>query len=156
MSTFAYYAAWLLVGLLLTALVSAFLTRTMRRREQALLLAEALARHSVWVAAQRSRTELDLRREDADSALQQASAVQSRWFPRLAPELGDVMAIDQRIEGFLITQHRLRIEDPEAWLESDHDERFMALWRDYLAALDRLNEKLRAVTGEARPVEGPA
>lgn len=149
MSPLAYYALWLVAGLLAVAAVSAAITRLMRRREQALVLAEALARHSVWVAAQRSRLELDLRRDEADAALQQAQAVQARWFPRLAPELAAVMQVDQRIDGFLMHQRRLRFQDPEAWLESDHDQQFMALWREYLAAVEGLTQKLRGVTGEA-------
>ncbi|MBL0422939.1 hypothetical protein JI739_21565 [Ramlibacter sp. AW1] len=153
-STLAYYVLWLSVGLLLVAIASGLITRTLRRREQALALAEALARHSVWVAAQRSRIELELRREEADAALRQARRVQGRWFPRLASELAEVLEIDRRIENFLVAQHRLRIDDPEAWLESDHDERFMALWREYLVTVERVTEKLKRVTGEERqPVE---
>lgn len=154
MTQFAYYGAWLLVGLLLVAAVSATLTWLMRRREQALVLADALARHSVWVAAQRTRTELELRREEADAALQEARTVQARWFPRLAGELSAVLEIDRRLEQFLVSQHQLRMTDPEAWLVSDHDERFMVLWRDYLGAVESMTDKLRRVTGEAmQPVE---
>lgn len=148
MSTLTYYALCLSAGLLLVAAVSAGLTWLMRRREQALMLMEALDRHAVWVAAQRGGLALDLRRAEADAALQQASAVQSRWFRRLGPELGALMEIDQRIEGFLLHQQRLRQSDPEAWLESDHDGQFMALWREYQAAMDSLTLQLQKATGE--------
>lgn len=148
MNQLTYYALCLAAGLLLVALVSAGLTWLMRRREQALVLMEALNRHAVWVTAQRGGLVLDLRREEADAALQLASSVQSRWFRRLAPEFGALMAIDQRIEGFLLHQQRLRQSDPEAWLESDHDERFMALWREYLAAMEQLTARLQRMTRE--------
>lgn len=147
-SPLAYYTLWLIGGLLVIAAFSAGFTRLMRRREQALILAEALARHTAWVAAQRSRLDLDLRREEADAALHHAAQVQARWFPRLSTELGDVMRIDQRIDGFLMHQSRLRYHDPEAWLESDHDGQFMSLWREYLEAVEVVTLKLRRATGE--------
>ncbi|TFZ01335.1 hypothetical protein [Ramlibacter rhizophilus] len=148
MSPLAYYALWLVLGLVAVAAVSAAFTRLMRRREQALVLAEALARHSVWVAAQRSRLELAPRRDEADAALQQAQEVQARWFPHLAPALATVMQVDQRIEGFLMHQRRLRFHDPEAWLESDHDQQFMSLWREYLEAIEGVTARLERATGE--------
>lgn len=148
MNQLTYYALCLAAGLLLVALVSAGITWLMRRREQALVLMEALNRHAVWVAAQRGGLALDLRREEADAALQVASAVQSRWFRRLGPEFGSLMAIDQRIEGFLLHQQRLRYDDPEAWIESDHDGQFMALWREYVVAMEALTIRLRRATGE--------
>lgn len=151
MSPLTYYALWLLAGLLVVALVSASLTWLMRRREQALVLAEALSRHAVWVATQRSKVALELQREEADAALLQARAVQSRWFPGLAPEFRALLEVDRRLDGFLARQHALRLSDPEAWLESDHDEHYLLLLREYLHALDRLTERLGRMTGEAAP-----
>ncbi|MEJ7930679.1 hypothetical protein WG922_11900 [Ramlibacter sp. AN1015] len=151
MSPLTYYALWLLGGLLVVAIVSASLTWLMRRREQALVLAQALSRHAVWVAAQRSKVALELQRDEADAALQQAAAVQSRWFPALAGEFRALLEIDRRLDTFLAAQHALRMTDAEAWLESDHDEHFLALWREYLVALDRLTERLARLTGEAAP-----
>ena len=42
-----------------------------------------------------------------------------------------------------MTQQALRLQDPEAWLESDHDVRFLEQWRMLDVAVERMAQELK-------------
>jgi hypothetical protein len=56
------------------------------------------------------------------------------------------MAVHRRLVHFLAAQHALWLRDPQHWLESEHDQRFMALWRQHHFALHALLARLEQVT----------
>lgn len=148
-----YYLLWLAGGLVAIAIVSAGIARHLRlrllRRAKAAQALDALARYCDWVAAQ-GRTAFfqgDARGED--SPLQEVRAIRQQWFPELSPETAEIFAVHARLIDFLWTQQMLRVSDPEAWLESDHERQFMDLWRLHLRAVQQAVEKLRMVAGVA-------
>jgi hypothetical protein len=65
------------------------------------------------------------------------------WFPELAGDMADLMAVHNRLMNFLHTQQALWLRDPERWLESGHDRRFVALWRQHRLALEALHGRLQ-------------
>lgn len=153
MSNLSYYLLWLAGGLLAIAIISAGVARHLRlrllRRLKAAQVLDALARYSDWVAAQ-GRTAFfqgDVRSED--SPLQEIRVFRQQWFPELSAEAAEIFAVHARIIDFLWTQQTLRMSDPEAWLESDHEKQFEDLWRLHLRAVDDIVEKLRLVAGVA-------
>lgn len=151
-SPFMYYALCLLAGVLLAAAVSAAITWHLRRqelrREHALVLGQALTRYASWVAAQRGGAGLGPQRDLADRALLDASRAQGRWFPQLRDELSGLLAADRELEGFVHRQRQLRISDPEAWLESNHEIRFARLLRQQDETVERILQRL---DGAANP-----
>ncbi|AEG92103.1 hypothetical protein [Ramlibacter tataouinensis] len=162
MSDLSSLALWLLSGVALAAVISALITRHLRlreaRREQGLRLLHALARYSAWVASQRRNAAFVLHDDVAETALQEAARAQALGFPRLSRQWSALMDVHTRLAAFLAAQQRLRLADPEAWLESDHDGRFMQLWREHEAALHALTDRLELATGAsfAGPEPGSA
>lgn len=153
MSNLSYYLLWLAGGLLAIAIISAGITRHLRlqllRRLKAAQALDALARYSDWVAAQ-GRTAFfqgDAREEDAP--LQEVRRINRQWFPELSAETAEIFAVHARLIDFLWTQQMLRVSDPEAWLESDHERRFMELWRLHLRAVNQTVDKLGLAGGMA-------
>jgi hypothetical protein len=150
MDTTTYLAAWLLAALVGIGLLSALLARHKRRhdlrRMQAERMALALQRYSEWVCAQRLAAVFQGEGPDAAAALDEACTIRLAWFPELAGDMAEVMAVHNRIVNFLSTQQALWLRDPERWLASDHDKRFMALWRQHRFALQALHEKLEHAT----------
>ena len=148
-SPFTYYALCLLAGLLLAAAVSAAITWHLRRhelrREHALVLAQALTRYASWVAAQRGGAGLGPQRDLADRALLDASRAQGRWFPPLRADVSRLLEADRQLESFVHRQHQLQMTDPEAWLESNHENRFADLLRQQDEGVERI---LRRLEGE--------
>ncbi|HZY19017.1 MAG TPA: hypothetical protein VFE82_11085 [Ramlibacter sp.] len=151
MSSVTYHALWLLGALALIALGSALITRHLRlrewRRQGAEDALEALARYCEWLAEQRRSAGFSLQRPGPADALAQLRSLQQARFPQLAPAMVQLLAVHARTLDFLWRQQLLRLNDPEAWLESDHDGRFMALWREHRAAVHALADLLRERAG---------
>jgi hypothetical protein len=152
-----YLAAWLLALLGAIALLSWALARHQRRddlrRVQAHLLAQALGRYSEWVCAQRLAAVFQGEGPEAAEALNQACTIRLAWFPELAGDMAELLAVHNRILNFLTNQQALWLRDPEHWLESDHDKRFLALWRQHRFAQEALLAKLeRASSVKFQPV----
>lgn len=149
MSNTVYYSVWLVAALIAIALISATLVRALRvrelRRQKALELLDALSRYSEWVAAQRRAAFFQGEKEDAAAPLEEARRIGRAWFKELAGELVDLLIVHNRLVDFLWNQHLLRLRDPEAWLESDHDTRFLQLWRQHRHALEGVQVKLRSL-----------
>jgi hypothetical protein len=150
LSNFVYYLLWLAAGLVIIAIISALISRQFRlrvmRRVKAVEMIDALTRYSEWVAAQR-RTLLfqgDVR--DDGSALHEVRSIGQQWFPELAAAAAQIVAVHTRLVDFLLTQQALREQDPEAWLESDHDARFLEQWRQHLLAVNVMIENLTLVS----------
>jgi hypothetical protein len=147
-SSLAYYLLWLAGGLLIVAIISATIASHLKRRVMRRLkgeqLLDALARYSEWVAAQRAMSyftgELNL-----GSPLQEIRDIGEQWFPDLSAEAGALFAVHERVVAFVSAQQRMRLQDPEAWLELDHEARFMELWRAHLSAVHTLAARLKLV-----------
>jgi hypothetical protein len=147
MEAHLYLAGWLLAALLAIALLSALLARGrdryQLRRAQAQKLTQALERYSAWICAQRLAVVFQGESTEAAEALDEACTLRMAWFPELAGEMADLMAVHNRLMNFLHTQQALWLRDPERWLESDHDRRFVALWRQHRLALQALHGSLQ-------------
>lgn len=150
MDATTYLAAWLLAALLVIGLLSAVLTRYKRkydlRRVQAQRLLQALQRYSAWVCQQRLAAVFQGEGPEAEAALDEACTIRVAWFPELAGDMAELMAVHNRLIIFLSTQQQLWLRDPENWLESEHDKRFMALWRQHQFALQALHVRLQQVS----------
>ncbi|MGV3570695.1 MAG: hypothetical protein ACO1PB_08850 [Ramlibacter sp.] len=150
MDSTTYLAAWLLAALAVVGLISVWLTRYRRQYElrgaQARRLLQALQRYSDWVGAQRLAAVFQGEGPEAEAALDDACTIRMAWFPELAGDMAELMAVHNRLIIFLSTQQALWLRDPENWLESEHDKRFMALWRQHQYALQALHAKLQQVT----------
>lgn len=151
-----YLAAWLLAALLAIGLLSWLLARYKRRHDlrcfQAQRMLRALQRYSDWVRAQRLAAVFQGEGPEAAAALDEACTIRMAWFPELAGDMAEVMAIHNRILSFLGTQQALWLRDPEHWLESEHDKRFVALWRQHQFALQALLARLQALTSVRMPL----
>lgn len=150
MSSFHYHLLWLLAGLALVALISAALTRRLRRHTQrqvqARALLDALARYAVWVAVQRSGGIVEPDRAMAEAALREARELQERGFPALRPALQALLESDRRLHAFVREQQALRVHDPEAWLDSQPATVATDPWQDHTHALQSLMEEVEAAT----------
>jgi hypothetical protein len=158
--TTAYLAACLAAALLLVAILSWVLARYKRRHDlrriQADTLLQALQRYSEWVCAQRLAAVFAGEGAEAAAALDQAVTIRLAWFPELAGDMAEVMAVHNRLMNFLNTQQQLWLRDPEHWLESEHDKRFLALWKQHRFALHALLAKLEQVTHVRIQTTAPA
>ena len=158
-SNLVYFSLWLVAALIAIALVSATIARSLRRREvrrlKALELLDALDRYSEWVAAQRRSTFFQGDGEEASTPLEEARHIKQGWFPELAGDMVEILIVHNRMVDFLWQQQLLRLKDPERWLESDHDSRFLELWRQHRYAIDGVQIKLRSLAHmpEAEPDE---
>jgi hypothetical protein len=145
-----YLAGWLLLALAGVGVLSWFLARHRRRYDlrsaQAEQLLLALQRYSEWVCAQRLAAVFQGEGAEAAAALDTACTIRLAWFPELAGDMAELLAVHNRLINFLSTQQQLWLRDPEHWLESEHDKRFMALWRQHRFALQALLEKLEQAT----------
>ncbi|MBE7369597.1 hypothetical protein [Ramlibacter pallidus] len=141
-----YLAAWLVLALAGVAGISWLLARHHRRhdlrRVQARRLLAALQRYSGWVSAQRLAAVYQGEGAEAAAALDEACTIRLAAFPELAGEMAELLAVHNRLLHFLGTQQQLWLRDPEHWLESEHDKRFMALWRQHRFALEALLARL--------------
>ncbi len=156
MSPLAYHALWLSLVLAAVAVASAALTRHLLGREWRRIKAEelldALAGYAEWVAVQRRAPVFQVDLPGRESPLKRARALCSASFPELAGEMDELLDLDAQLLRFLQRQDELRLRDPELWLESDHDRRFMALWAAQRAVVHRLADQLRRA---ARPAIDP-
>lgn len=147
MSRIAYFSFWLVAALIAIALVSATIARGLRLREvrrlKALELLDALDRHCEWIAAQRRATFFQGDAGDAQGPLEEASHIEQGWFPELAGDMVEILIVHNRLVDFLWNQQLLRLKDPERWLESDLDSRFLELWRQHRYAIEGVQIKLR-------------
>ena len=145
-----YLAGWLILALAGVAVLSWFLARYRRRHDlrsvQAEQLLRALQRYSEWVCAQRLAAVFQGEGAEAAAALDTACTIRLAWFPELAGDMAELLGVHNRLINFLSTQQQLWWRDPEHWLESEHDKRFMALWRQHRFALQALLRKLEQVT----------
>jgi len=150
MATTTYLAAWLLFALAGVAALSWLLVPHRRRldlrRIQAEEMLRALQRYSDWVCAQRLAAVFQGEGPEAAAALDTACTIRLAWFPELAGDMAELMAVHNRMINFLSTQQQLWLRDPEHWLESEHDKRFMSLWRQHRYALQALLERLQQVS----------
>jgi hypothetical protein len=150
MDSTTYLAAWLFTLLVAIGILSWVLARTKRRHDlrriQASRLLQALQRYSEWVCSQRLAAVFQGEPPEAAQALDEACTIRLAWFPELAGDMAELLAVHNRILNFLGTQQALWLRDPEHWLESDHDKRFMALWRQHRFALQALAAKLEQAT----------
>jgi hypothetical protein len=148
-SSIVYFSLWLVAALIAVALVSATIARGLRLREvrrlKALELLDALDRYSEWVAAQRRTTFFQGEGEEAETPLEEARHIKQGWFPELAGDMVEILIVHSRLVDFLWNQQLLRLKDPERWLESDHDSRFLALWRQHRYAVEGVQIKLRSL-----------
>lgn len=151
MSNLEYYLLWLAVGLVAIAVVSAVIAWRLRRRVMRRLkcaeLLDALSRHTEWVAAQHRALLLQGEGRPDEAPLEEVRSISAQWFPELGAETRRLLAVDSHLKAFLRAQQRLRLQDAEAWLDSDYDTRFVALWRDHLAASQPIMDKLPELAG---------
>lgn len=150
MDTTTYLAAWLCAALAAVAVLSWLLARHRRRNEarraQAHRMLEALQRYSDWVGAQRLAAVFQGESAEAAAALDEACTVRLACFPELAGDMAELLAVHNRLVNFLGTQQALWLRDPEHWLESEHDKRFLALWKQHRFALEALLARLAQTT----------
>ena len=151
MSLLQYHALWIAIALSGIAVASAVITHRLRLRELRRLQAEqaldALAGYCEWVAAQRRAAVFQGEPPADRSALVRLCAVQQAAFPQLCGATVAVLLVHARMLDFLWRQQALRERDTDAWLESDHDARFLALWREHGAAVHQLADRLRERAG---------
>jgi hypothetical protein len=159
MDTTTYLAACLLAALSVIGVLSWLLARYRRRhdarRKQAQRLLQALQRYSEWVGAQRMAAVFQGEGAEAAAALDEACTVRLAWFPELAGEMAELIGVHNRLINFLGTQQALWLRDPEHWLESEHDKRFMALWKQHRNALQALLAKLEQATSVSIQTSAP-
>lgn len=150
MDTTTYLAAWLIAALVAIGFLSWLLARYRRRqdlrRQHAQRLLQALQRYSDWICAQRLAAVFQGEGAEAAAALDEACTIRLAWFPELAGDMAELLAVHNRILHFLSTQQALWLRDPEHWLESEHDKRFLALWRQHRFALQALLARLEQAT----------
>lgn len=150
MDTTITLATWLAPALLAVGALGWLLARAHKRHElrrvQAQHMVRALQRYSAWVCAQRLAAVFEGEGRDAAAALDEACTIRLAWFPELAGDMAEVLAVHNRLINFLSTQQQLWLRDPEHWLESDHDSRFMALWRQHRFVLQALQDRLERVS----------
>ena len=151
MSNREYYLLWLAVGLVVIAAISALIAWRLRRRVirrvKSAELLDALSRHTEWVAAQHRALLLQGQGRPDDAPLEEVRSISAQWFPELWEDTRRLLAIDSHLKAFLRAQQRLRSQDAEAWLDSDYDTRFVALWREHLAATQPIMDKLPGLAG---------
>ena len=159
MSNSTYYLLWLAAGLVIVAVISALISRNLRlrvmRRLKATEMLDALARYSEWVAAQRGTLLFHGQVRDDSGALREVRTIAQQWFPELSAYALQVFAAHQSLLDFLSAQQVLRQQDPEAWLESDHDAGFLEQWRQHLLAVHLIADKLMLVSGAAGAAHQP-
>lgn len=150
MTGLLYHASWIAAALALIAAASGWLSFQWRRREtrraRAQQALDALARYAEWLAAQRHAL-FNGDRTDPMAPLAQLRMALQASFPELSPTLVQLLELHARLVDFLWRQQLLQLRDPEGWLESDHDRRFMALWREHREVVHAVAETLRGSAG---------
>lgn len=152
MSSLAYYLISLAAALLVIAAVSGVIARHLwraQRRLHAVELLGTLARSNDWVAAQARAVCFHAPTLPGDPALQEIAAVQRRWFPELQAPAQELTVVHRRLAELLCIHERLRIADPDAWLDGAHDAAFVTLRREHSALVQAMERRLLAVAGTA-------
>lgn len=152
MSSLAYYLASLGAALLVIAIVSGLIARHLRRgqrRLQAIVMLDALARSSGWVAKQGRAVCFQAATEQIDPSLDEIRTRQRQWFPELDASVEALLAVHHRMAELLRTHERLRADDPEAWLDGAHDAAFLALSREHCSIVQTMEQRLLAVATTA-------
>jgi hypothetical protein len=146
-----YFALWLAAALAAIGVLSFFVVRLWwlhtLRCEQGLRMLDALTRYCEWVAAQRHAPHFVGESAEAARALDEACAIRLACFPDLAGDMAQLLGVHNRLVDFLDRQQQLRERDAEAWLESDHEGRFVALWHQQALVIRAIQEKLRLHDG---------
>jgi hypothetical protein len=153
-STAGYYLLWLAAGLAVSAALSSAIDAHLRMRElrrfQAVQLRDALAQYSQWIFSQRHAAFFDADVQEAGMALvRELCVLQRHCFPELAEHAREILTIHEGLIAFMRAQDALRRQDAEAWLESDHDARFMELWRQHQAVTQSVIRELGAFAAGA-------
>lgn len=150
------FAAGLLVCAALSFAIAAHLRMRELRRIQAMQLREALALYSQWIFSQRHAAFFDAEVQQAGTGLvRELCLLQQHCFPELTPQAREIFAVHEGLIAFMQAQDALRRQDAEAWLESDHDARFMELWRQHQSVTKSVITELDAFAASA-PRRGPA
>jgi hypothetical protein len=149
-----YYLLWLAAGLAVSAAVSAALTAHLRLRElrrfQAAQLRSALAQYSQWIHSQRHAAFFDADIQAVGTAfVRELCMLQQHCFAELAGQAHEILVIHEGLIAFMQAQDVLRRQDAEGWLESDHDARFMELWRQHQAVTQSVIGELDAFVASA-------
>ena len=135
MDSTLYLALWLVALLVAIGILSWLLARHKGRhdlrRVQAQSLLEALQRYSQWVCAQRLAAVFQGEPPEAAEALDEACTIRLAWFPELAGDMAQLVAVHNRIINFLGMQQ--------------------ALWRQHRFTLQALHEKLQQVASVRIP-----
>ncbi|MFL5384633.1 MAG: hypothetical protein ACJ8GN_19085 [Longimicrobiaceae bacterium] len=154
MSPTAYYLLCLSAGLAIIAMASAWIARHLRwrvlRRLKAADALDALARYCHWVASQRRATFFQEHCHECDAPLDELRAALRQCFPELGGEAAELLGAHSRLIDYLWSQQLLRLRDPEAWLELDHEAGFALRWEQHLGAAEALAQRLR-LAGELQP-----
>lgn len=147
----AYYLAWLAAGLALIAVASAAIAQHLRlralRRIKASQLLDSLATYTDWIAGQGRAAFFEGATQEGESPLQDVRNIQHEWFPELSEETTRLFEVHARLIDFLWAQQVLRLRDAEAWFESDHEVRFIELWREHRQAAQAAAVKLKEISG---------
>ncbi|MGZ5194065.1 MAG: hypothetical protein ACXWJM_01570 [Ramlibacter sp.] len=154
MSAAGYYLLWLAVGLAVSAALSSAIAAHLRMREtrrfQAVQLREALSQYSQWIFSQWHAAFFDADIQEAGTGLvRELCMLQQHCFPELAPQAREILAVHEGLIAFMQAQDALRRQDAEAWLESDHDARFMELWRQHRSVTQSVVTELDAFVANA-------
>ena len=158
-SNWVYFSLWLAAALVATAFLSATIARNLKlrevRRAKALELLENLVHYSDWVAGQRRAAFFQGESHDGPSPLEAARGIIAGWFPELSADMVNLLIVHNRLVDFLWNQQVFRMKDPESWLVSDHDTRFMELWRQQQYAVEAMAAELQPLTGRdaSEPLE---
>lgn len=151
MSLLQYHALWIAIALSCIAVASGVITRWLGwrelRRSQAEQALQALASYCEWLAAQRRAAAFHGEPPPERSPLARLCELQQAAFPPLCGATIALLRVHARMLDFLWRQQLLREADTDAWLESDHDARFLALWREHGAAVHQLADRLRERAG---------
>jgi hypothetical protein len=154
-----YYALWLVAGLLVVAGISFAVAlrwrRTVLRRAKAAELMRALSHYSDWVASQQRTAVVHGAASEGDASLRRVQALRQQWFPEFHAEAAQIRAVHEHLIEFLQSQFTLRMSDAEAWLDSDPDAGYMALWAQHQRATGQLAHRLTTATGVLVPGEFP-
>lgn len=149
MSRVHYYLICLGAALFIAAIASAVIVQRLRARERrqlgAIELLRALDRYGVWFAAQCRGTFFQSMVQDADTVLQDISALQDRYFPVVWREVQDLFAVHAKLTQCLRHQQVLRLRDPERWIESSHDDALLTLWLEHRRAARAMEQRLAPV-----------
>lgn len=152
MPSLLYHALWIAIALVGIAAASALIARRLRQREfrrvGAEAMLDALAGYSEWLAGQRRTAAFPGDLPPEVSALTQVRRLQQARFPELSFALVRLLEVHTCMIDFLWKQQLQRTRDPEGWLDSDHDRRFIALWREHRQAVHLMADRLRALAGE--------